>query len=167
MKRIILGFSTILLSTFSFCQSNTEYVKPNIILQEGTNVKCVLMQDLNGKNLTKGQKIDFELNDNIIINDYVAVPKGTKISGTVTEADQSHSLGKKGKLTFDIDYMYLASGKVIKLKGETVKKLNGSGVAVVASAVLLSPFALLFSGKNAKYKKGEVFDAYIDKEVVL
>lgn len=173
MKKVILGIA-IVLSTVSFAQTTPtvtptapEVVKPAIVLQQGTQIKCVLMQDLNGKNLEKGETINFELSDNIIINDFVAVPKGAKITGTVTEADESHSLGKKGKLSFNIDYLYLASGKIVKLKGEITKKLGGSGVAVATTAILLSPAALLFAGKNAKYKKGEIFDAVIDKETTL
>jgi hypothetical protein len=136
----------------------------NVTLQEGTIIKAALTNDISGKEVSVGQKIDFELSENILINDKVVIPKGAKITGSVTEAQRSKALGKKGKLAFSIDYLYLADGKVIKLRSQVEKNLNGSGAAVAGGAILLSPVALLFHGKNAKYAKGEVFTAYIDKE---
>lgn len=138
-----------------------------IILPEGTIIKAALLNDISGKEVSVGQNIDFELSDNIILNNKVAIAKGAKIVGTVTEAQRSKALGKKGRLAFSIDYLYLANGIVIKLRSQVEKNLKGSGAAVAAGAILLSPVALLFNGKNAKYEKGEVFTAYVDKEVKL
>lgn len=137
------------------------------ILQEGTIIKAALTQNISGKEVSVGQIVDFELSENIILNDKVVIPKGAKITGSVTEAQRSKALGKKGKLAFSIDYLYLKNGKVIKLRSQVEKNLKGSGAAVAAGAILLSPVALLFNGKNAKYEKGEVFTAYIDKDIKL
>lgn len=137
------------------------------ILQEGTIIKAALTQNISGKEVSVGQTVDFELSENIILNDKVVIPKGAKITGSVTEAQRSKALGKKGKLAFSIDYLYLKNGKVIKLRSQVEKNLKGSGAAVAAGAILLSPVALLFNGKNAKYEKGEVFTAYIDKDIKL
>jgi ribosomal protein L14 len=137
------------------------------IIQEGTIIKAALTRNISGKELNVGQTIDFELADNIILNDKVVLPKGAKITGTVTEAERSKALGKKGKLAFSIDYLYTQNGRVVKLRSQVEKNLKGSGAAVAAGAILLSPVALLFNGKNAKYEKGEVFTAYVDKDTKL
>lgn len=139
----------------------------NVILQEGTIIKAALTKNISGKEASVGQTVDFELSENVILNDKVVINKGAKITGSVTEAQRSKALGKKGKLAFSIDYLYLTNGKVIKLRSQVEKNLKGSGAAVAAGAILLSPVALLFNGKNAKYEKGEVFTAYVDKETKL
>ncbi|MDP1762656.1 MAG: hypothetical protein Q8L07_02135 [Sediminibacterium sp.] len=139
----------------------------NVILQEGTIIKAALMNDVSGKEVGVGQTIDFELSENVMLNEKVVIPKGAKITGSVTEAQRSKALGKKGKLAFSIDYLYLTNGKVIKLRSQVEKNLKGSGAAVAAGAILLSPFALLLNGKNAKYEKGAVFTAYVDRETKL
>lgn len=138
-----------------------------LTLQEGTIIKAALTKSINGKEVNVGEIVDFELSENIIINDQVAISKGAKITGSVTDAQRSKALGKKGKLAFSIDYLYLPNGKVIKLRSQIEKNLKGSGAAVAAGAILLSPLALIFNGKNAKYEKGEVFTAYVDKEIKL
>ena len=158
-------FITILLlvPSIMFAQTDTT----SIILQEGTMIRAALTQDISGKEVSIGQAVDFVLSEDVTLNDKIIVPKGARIIGAVTEAERSKALGKKGKLAFSIDYLYLGNGKIVKLRGQTEKNLNGSGAAVVAGAILLSPVALLFHGKNAKYEKGEVFTAYVDKEVKL
>ena len=158
-------FITILLLVPSIIFAQTDTT--NVVLQEGTMIKAALTQDISGKEVSVGQAVDFVLSEDVTLNDKIIVPKGARIIGAVTEAERSKALGKKGKLAFSIDYLYLGNGKIVKLRGQTEKNLNGSGAAVVAGAILLSPVALLFHGKNAKYEKGEVFTAYVDKEVKL
>lgn len=138
-----------------------------LTLQQGTIIKVALLNDLNGKEASVGQTVDFALGEDILVGDKVAVQKGAKVTGTITEAERSKALGKKGKLGFSIDYLYLPGGKTVKLRNQVEKNLKGSGAAVAAGAVLLSPAALLIPGKNAKYAKGEVFTAYIDSDVSL
>lgn len=138
-----------------------------IMLQEGTIVKAELTEELNGKKVSVGQTISFVLGDDIILNGIVAVPKGSKITGSITEAQRSKGLGKKGKLSFNINYLYLENGKVVKLRNKVEKNLKGSGGVVAATAILVAPLALFIKGKNAKYKIGEVFDAYVNEDTEL
>jgi hypothetical protein len=139
----------------------------SLTLQQGTLIKVALQQDLNGKEASVGQPVNFLLSEDILLDNKVAIAKGAKVTGTITEAERSKALGKKGKLGFSIDYLYLPSGKTVKLRNEVQKNLNGSGAAVAAGAVLLTPAALLIPGKNAKYLKGEIFTAYIDSDVTI
>lgn len=162
MKKLFIA-TVLLMPVILFAQTDST----SVTLQEGTIIKAALTKDISGKEVNVGQTIDFELVDNVILNDKIVIPKGAKITGSVTDAQRSKALGKKGKLAFSIDYLYLTNGKVIKLRSQVEKNLKGSGAAVAAGAILLSPVALLFNGKNAKYVKGEVFTAYIDKEVKL
>lgn len=162
MKNLAIVLLLILPSLLIAQTENTAMVLP-----EGTIVKAVLMQDLNGKKVSVGQTIDFELNDNVIMDSRVVLPKGAKITGTITEAQRSKALGKKGKLSFSIDYLYLSNGKVVKLRSTNEKNLRGSGAIVATTAILVAPLALFIKGKNAKYETGEVFEAYVDKDTEL
>lgn len=167
MKKLLL---IAVLFVINFAQSQTttevvEAVKPKAItLSKGTEIKVSLNEDISGKEVSTGQKIYFTLSDDLIQGNDIVLSKGLKVMGTVTEAAKSKGLGKKGKLSFDIEYLYLNNGKVIKLSSQIKKNINGSGAVVVTTAVLLSPFALFIHGKNAKYKKGEVFSVFIDED---
>lgn len=168
MKRII--FSAILLASITgFAQQaasanvSTSVSSSAVTLNEGSILKVAISDDISGKEVSVGQKINFSLAEDIIQGNTIVLRKGLKVVGTVTEAAKSKGLGKKGKLSFSIDYLYLENGKVVKLRSDVTKKLNGSGALVATTAVLLTPLALFVKGKNAKYEKGEVFEAYVDE----
>jgi hypothetical protein len=169
MKRIILCAAILLSGLCGYAQetaSNTLVIpvtKLSTSLTEGTIIKVSLSQDLNGKKLEVGQKINFLTNDNVIVGDKVLVKEGLKVTGTITEAASSGMLAKRGKLAFSIDYLYLENGKVVKLTSNVKKDVKSSTGVVVATAVFLSPLALFIGGKNAKYEKGELFEAYVDE----
>jgi hypothetical protein len=169
MKKFILLL--LLIPAFAVAQTDTTKVssptQEGAILQEGTIIKAALTKSINGKEVNVGDIVELELSEDIVISDKVAVSKGAKVTGLVTEAERAKSLGRKGKLAFSIDYLYMANGKVIKLRSQIEKNIKSSTTAVVAGAVLLAPVALFIHGKNAKYEKGEVFSAYVDKETKL
>ncbi|MFY8004954.1 MAG: hypothetical protein ACOVNR_08915 [Chitinophagaceae bacterium] len=161
MKNLILFVS--LLLSFSFTKAQTDSLKSNF-LQEGTVIEVELLKTISSKDASVGETIDFALLDDVVVNNKILINRGAKVIGTITVAEHSKALGKKGKLAFSIDYLYLPDGRAIKLRNQVNKNIKGSGAAVAAGAVLLSPVALLFNGRNAKYEKGEIYKAYIDKD---
>jgi len=171
MKKIILC-AVLLSSSLNYAQDVAAISPPSSVakiieLQEGTVIKVTLNQDLNGKDLEVGQKINFLTSENLIVGDRVVVKEGLKVTGTVTMASSSGMMAKRGKLAFSIDYLYLGNGKVVKLTSSIKKDVKSSTGVVVATAVFLSPLALFIGGKNAKYEKGTIFDAYVDQTTTI
>lgn len=114
-----------------------------------------------------GTQVDFVLAEPIIIGDRVIVQKGAKILGAITEVLSRGVIGRKRNLAFSIDFLYMPSGQVIALRSQKNNQLNGSGVAVVAGAVLLTPLSLLIPGKGVKFKEGTTFDCYVQKDTFI
>lgn len=108
-----------------FNNSKKEIVS-NVTIPSGTIIKASLINDINGKDLSIGDKLDFILAADILIDGKIAIPAYSKIIGTVTDAKGSRMLGKKGKLAFTIDYLYYKNN-VIKLQSQFDKNLKGSG----------------------------------------
>jgi hypothetical protein len=175
MKKIIL--CAVLLASFSnYAQevastatttTTTPAITKRLSIPEGTLIKVTINEDISGKEVQVGQKINFTTTEDLIQGDRVILHKGLKVMGSVTEAAKSKGFGKKGKLSFNIEYLYLENGKVLKLRSEVKKNLNGSAALVVGAAILISPLALFVHGKNAKYEKGEAFDAYVDEDSAI
>lgn len=164
MKKIILLLVAVV-SLSTTAQESTE--TKTVTIPEGSIIKISLDKDISGKEVNAGDQINFTSVNDIIIDGFVVIASGKKVVGTVTEAAKSKGLGKKGKLSFSIDYLYLDNGKVIKLRNEVSKNLNGSGGVVVATSVLLTPLALFIKGKNAKYPKGTQFEAFVNENTNL
>lgn len=173
MKRLLLlSFCLSVFSAFGQSEKDNNRIpavveNSKIILQEGTLVKAALKNEIRGGSMNVGDQVEFTLSQPIVVGDQVVVNSGLKILGTVSEARSSGVLGRKGKLSVTIEYLYLANGQVINLKGQSATNLKGSGVAVAATAVVLTPLGLLIPGKGAKFKSGTIFDAYIAKDTEL
>ena len=164
MKKIIIA--VLLVANVCFGQNSTTEVQ-KAKLYQGTMIKCALNNTLKGGSTEVGKQVDLTLAEPIIIGDKVIVQKGAKILGSITDARSSGILGRKGKLAFSIDYLYMPNGQVIQLTSQNEKRLNGSGAAVVVTAVLVAPVALFIVGKGAKYESGTVFDAFIAKDTFI
>jgi hypothetical protein len=118
MKKIFISFA-MLIATFAIAQTaettttanvNIEQTTKKIVLSEGTLVKAALKNEIRGGKMQVGNQIEFTLAQPIVVGDQVVVGPGAKILGTVTEARASGVLGRKGKLAFDIEYLYLDNG---------------------------------------------------------
>jgi hypothetical protein len=159
MKRLLL-IAAILVSFQSFSQTDSTA----LILREGTVIPVKLLQNLNGKTANEGDVVEFEVTEDIRVNNTVVVPKGSKATGTVTDAEKSKILGKKGKLAVSVDYIATSSGKNIKVRSNASKEGSSRGGRVAAGAVLVSPLILLVKGSQAKYDAGTIFKVYVDDE---
>lgn len=172
MKKILFSVA-VLVAGFTFGQeadsstATTKYINSKTILQEGTLVKAALKNEIRGGKMKVGDQVEFYLAQPVSIGDQVVIEEGKKIIGTVSEARASGVLGRKGKLAFNIEYLYLDNGQIIKLTGHNSKNLKGSGVIVAATSVVLTPLGLLIPGKGAKFEAGTVFDAYTAKDTEL
>lgn len=156
-----LPFSLIAQTTDSTTTGN------QMVLQEGTVVSLTLLQDINSKKNTAGEIIEFETTEPVIIGDRVAIPKGAKATGKITESEKAKGLGKAGKLNFTIDYLTTPAGKIIKLTTEVKADGKNKTGTAVAEAVLLTPLFLLKKGKNKEFKKGDPFKAFIAQDTTL
>ena len=121
MKKIYI-FSMISLSSILYSQENvkvtentssTEFVRKATI-EEGTLVKAALKNEIRGGKMKVGDQVEFYLKQPISVGDQVVVGEGKKIIGTVTEARASGIVGRKGKLAFNIEYLYLDQVHILK-----------------------------------------------------
>jgi hypothetical protein len=118
-----------------------------------------------------GENVDFTTLDDIKVGDAVVIPQGSVALGTVTEAVSKGHMGKGGKLGMNIDYVRLANGEKIPLRG--VQDVKGGGHtgamtgAMVATAIVFwpaAPFFLFMHGKDIKIPEGHGVTVYTNSE---
>jgi len=143
-------------------------------LEDATPVKLKLARDLTSKQEKVGDRVDFEVEEDVKIKDIVVIPKGGIAWGAITEAQAHRRLGRAGKLDLKIDEVRLLDGERIPLRA--VRDVKGSGrqglmaVGIVASGVLFFPVAPLFlfiRGKDVTIPKGAEITAYIEGDTAL
>jgi heat shock protein HslJ len=141
-----------------------------VTLREGQTVKLKLADTLRSNGSKTGDKIRFYVAEDILgPNGKKLVFKGARAGGTVTEVRRARRLGRKGVLTFSVDYLVAIDGTRVPLRTEKVKSSNNARrrLGIGAAAIALSPAALLFRGRNVTVKPGTIVEAYIDRRAEI
>jgi len=143
-------------------------------LEDGTPVQLKLARELSSAKEATGNRVDFEVAEDVKANGVVVIPKGEMAWGTIVDAKPRRRLGRAGKLDVRIDEVRLADGERVALRASQESKGKGrSGAmtgAIIASGVLFFPVAPLFlfiHGKDVVIAKGAPVTAYIDQNTAL
>jgi hypothetical protein len=144
------------------------------VLHDGTPVRMRLGRNLSSHDAKVGETVDFEVLEDVQVNDHVVVKRGSFAMATVTEAQPKRRMGRGGKLNVNIDSVHLADGEKIALRA--VKETKGGGHtgamtgAIVGTAIVFWPAAplfLLMHGKDITIPKGTEITAYTNGEIPL
>ena len=142
--------------------------KPNTLL-DGTPVKLRLGRNISSANEKVGDEVDFEVLEEVKVNDTIVIAKGALAMATVTEADHKKSMGRGGKLDVNIDSVRLVDQEKAALRATEGGKGGGhvgamTG-AIVATSIVFFPAAPLFlfiHGKDITIPKGTEVTAYVN-----
>lgn len=144
------------------------------ILQDGTPVKLRITRNVSSADAIVGETVDFEVLEEININEVTVIPKGGTAIGTVTEAVPKRRMGRAGKLEIVLDYVRLADKE--KTPVRAVKDAKGGShtagmtIGIVATGLLFWPAAplfLLMHGKDITIPKGAEITAYVNGDQKL
>jgi hypothetical protein len=143
-------------------------------LEDGTPIKLRLTRNLSSADATTGERVDFEVLEDIKVKDVIVVPRGGLALATVTEAQAKRRMARGGKLDVNIDDVRLADGEKAPLRA--VKEVKGGGHtgamtgAMVGTAIVFFPAAPLFlfmHGKDVTIPKGTEVTAYVNGDIPL
>src|SRR5437868_4825571 len=143
-------------------------------VEDGTPLKLRISQTVSSADAHVGQTVDFEVLEEVKVNDIVVVPKGGYALATVTEAQAKRRMGRGGKLNINIDHVRLADGEKAALRA--VKDVKGGGHvgamtgAIVATSIVFFPAAPLFlfmHGKDITIPKGTEITAFVNGNLPL
>lgn len=127
---------------------NERYVSQSVVIPEGTLVRMRNLEPLNSKTAQKGDPVYFAVDEDIVVNDVVAIPRGMEAEGVITNARKSGLFGKDGKI--EITYHTVRAGDntpVPLIVGEKTKeeymRTAGAVGASAAGAIVLGPVGLV------------------------
>ena len=135
-------------------------------LTDGTPLKLKLKESISSKTAQENDGLEFEVAEDVKIQNIIVIAKGAPATGIVTEATKGKMLGRKGKLSIAVKEVTLTSGERIPIRAQ---KSAGGGLSagVIAATVVLTPIFLLMGGSNVTYKAGTELTAFIDGNYVL
>jgi hypothetical protein len=141
-------------------------VKTAFQLDDGKMIRLKFVNEISSKTAEKDQAIEFQVVEDLYINNKLVVKAGALAQGYVREVKRSGMLGRKGKLDIALRQVELADGSKVRLRAS---QQQGGGVSggVIAAAAILNPLFLLIKGKSVNYKQGMEFDSFVDGDFAL
>ena len=113
------------LPTLKAGQAQTQGGKSQFRLEDGTPIKLRLQRTISSADTQVEDRVDFDVLEEIKVNDVVVIPKGSVAWATVTEAQPKRRMGRGGKLNVNIDAVRLADGEKAALRA--AKDVKGGG----------------------------------------
>ena len=144
------------------------------MLEDGTPVKIRTNRTISSADAHVGDTLDFEVLEDVRVNNVLVVPKGGMAFATVTEAQAKRRMARGGKLDINIDNVRLVSGEKAALRA--VKEVKGGGHTgamtggIVATSLVFfpaAPFFLFMHGKDISIPKGTEITAYVNGDMKL
>jgi hypothetical protein len=145
-----------------------------LALHDATPIRLRLNRTLTSSDATAGDNVDFEVLEDLKVDDVMLIARGGTAIATITEAEHKKRMARGGKLDVNIDYVRLVNGDKVALRA--VKEVKGGGHTgamtgtMVATAIVVwpaAPFFLFMHGKDVTIPKGTEITAYVNGEVKL
>jgi hypothetical protein len=150
--------------------------KPFMLL-DGTPVKLRTSQPMSSSDAFHdyvGEKVAFDVVEDVTVNDIVVIAKGTKALGTINEHEGKKWAGRGGKLDVHLDYVRLTDGERDDLAATTGGKGGGHTGAMVGAMAATAIFTLggsalflMMHGKDITIPSGTELTAYTVGDMTL
>lgn len=133
-------------------------VTSGTVLPSNTDVWLSLDSELSSKKARLGDPIAMKVSRDVMLGQYVVIPRGSEAKGHVSYRTGKGSFGKSAKMEFDLDAVLL-NGRSIPVAGHY--RIEGQGntgatVAAVATVWIASPF---ITGHSAVAAQGSEWKA--------
>lgn len=150
---------------------NTEIKTNKFKISAGTPIILVANETLSSKTTKVGTTFQMGLKDDIFGDDgkTVVAKAGTQVIGTITKSEKNGALGKKGSISFSVDYIKAVDGQRIPVNLNVNDEGKSRGVGVVVAAALVAAPLLLLKGQAATIQSGTQYKAYTstDREIEI
>jgi hypothetical protein len=133
-------------------------------LPEGADVKLRMVDKVTSASATEGQRFNLELEEDVLVDGVVVVPRGAKAVGTVVNARKRGHMGKAGALNVLVDYLIVGEQHV-PLRASAGREDGGKVGAASALTALFGPIALLTRGRDVELNPGTIVAAQVDQAI--
>ncbi|MBR1397291.1 MAG: hypothetical protein IJ563_07140 [Selenomonadaceae bacterium] len=138
----------------------TSIPKGHIYIPKDTVIEVEVSRTISTKEIQAGDMLPFVTSKNLIINDVMVIPKGSKVKAVATRARRAGAFGRGGRLEFQIVSVKALNGVEIPLEFGQNKKANNDEGAIAASVFYVVGGAFM-KGKNVIISEGTRFDAMV------
>lgn len=125
-----------------------------VILPANTELLLRLSQEVNSKRMKEGETFRVALAQDVMIGNFIVLPKGTPGTGYVSYRTGKGAFGKSAKMEITMRSLDLPNGRTIALTGMTRQEGTGNTGATVGTAVAAGVFSAFVTGRSAVFAEG-------------
>jgi hypothetical protein len=137
-----------------------------LLLKEATPVRLKLLHSLNSKTVVKDDPLNFNLAQDLLVDDKVVVKAGSVAIGFVRQAKPARTLGRGAQLALEMQYLKVGQARV-PLRGTEARVGDNKKGETVTMVVLFGISGLVKHGSEIEVREGTVFTAYVDQDTEL
>jgi len=151
-------------SIFGVCFKEGRPQVEEVLIPAGTLVPIRFLSTLSSKSNKTGETFDFQISENVFLDNKLLIPANSKGVGEITNAKKASILSRPGKLEIEFKSLSALDGTSLGLiLGEEAKEENkrlyvAVGAGILGLIILSNPIGLavgaLIPGKNVKIEEG-------------
>ncbi len=126
----------------------------SVTLPANTELLLRLSEEVNSKRMKEGHVFRVALAQDVMIGNYVILPKGTPGTGYISYRTGKGAFGKSGKMEITMKSLDLPNGRSIALNGVTRQEGQGNTGATVGAVVAVGVFSAFVTGHSAVFQEG-------------
>jgi len=133
---------------------------PAVVLPANTEIVMSMNDEVTtkGKTWSEGDTFNLSVVQDVMLGDYVVIPRGSRGVGRITWLTSKGAFGKSGKMDVEMEYVEVG-GRRIDLDGTYRQEGEGNTVATIGGVLLAGVFAGFVTGKSGRIPKGRELTA--------
>lgn len=124
------------------------------VLPANTELLLRLSQEVSSKRMKEGETFRVALAQDVMIGNFIVLPKGTPGTGYISYRTGKGAFGKSAKMEITMRSLDLPNGRTIALTGMTRQEGSGNTGATVGTAVAVGVFSAFVTGRSAVFAEG-------------
>ena len=101
-----------------------------VALQEDTTVRLVLIRPVNSQTAKVGDKLEFQVLEDVKVGGLVVIPRKSSASGVVTELQAPRRKGKAGRISIKAETVFLINHETASLRGLRTLQSGNRNVSI-------------------------------------
>lgn len=136
------------------------------MLPANTEITLAMNQEVTtkGRKWSEGDTFNLSVVHDVMLGDYVVIPKGSRGVGRITWLTSKGAFGKSGKMDIELEYVQVG-GRRIDISGSYRQEGEGNTVATVGGVLLAGVFAGFVTGKSGRIPQGRELTATTDDAI--
>ncbi|WP_157216607.1 hypothetical protein [Flavisphingomonas formosensis] len=134
-------------------------IENSVGLPANTEVWLSPNAEVNSKRVKQGEKFEMTVARDVMLGDYIVIPRGTKGYGQISYRTGKGAFGKSAKMEFDVVGIEL-NGRTIPVTGHYRIEGQGNTGATVGAVVAVGVFGAFVTGRSAVVAQGTEYKAF-------